>query len=64
MEVSGQLHVPVALLPGKQPQYPLDRRMVGPQSSSGHGVKEKNSQPPPEIELQSYDCPAHSWSLY
>jgi hypothetical protein len=31
MEKSGQLHSPVALPPGKEPRYPLDRRQVGPQ---------------------------------
>jgi len=29
---------------------PLDRRLGEPQSRSGHGGKEKNSQPPPGIE--------------
>jgi len=38
MEVSGQLHALATL-------HPLDRRLSGPQSPSGHGVKEKNSQP-------------------
>jgi hypothetical protein len=28
----------------------LDRRLGGPQSRSGRGGEEKNSQPPPEIE--------------
>jgi hypothetical protein len=28
---------------GKSPWYPLDRRLGGPQSQSGHGAKEKNS---------------------
>jgi hypothetical protein len=28
----------------------LDRRLDGPQSRSGHGGEEKNSQPPPGIE--------------
>jgi hypothetical protein len=50
MEVSGQLHTPAALPPGKDPLYPLDRRLGGPQSRSGRGVLEKNSQPPPGIE--------------
>jgi len=50
MEVSGQLHAPAALLLGNSPWYPLDRRLGGPQSQSGHGVEEKNSQPPPGIE--------------
>jgi len=36
---------------GKGSQYPLDRRLGGPQSWSRHGVEEKNSQPPSGIEL-------------
>jgi hypothetical protein len=35
---------PGRLTPGK------DRRLGGPQSRSGHGGEEKNSQPPPGIE--------------
>jgi hypothetical protein len=35
LEVSGQLHAPAALPPGKKPRYPLDRRLSGPQSRSG-----------------------------
>jgi hypothetical protein len=31
---------------GKSPSYPLNRRLGGPQSRSGHGSIEKNSQPP------------------
>jgi hypothetical protein len=60
MEVSGQLHVPSALPTGKSPSYPLDRRLGGPQSRSGCGSEEKNSQPPPEIEPEIPDRPAHS----
>jgi hypothetical protein len=30
---------------GKSPWYPLDRRLGGPQSRSGRGCEEKNSQP-------------------
>jgi hypothetical protein len=30
---------------GKSPPYPLDRRLSGPQSRSGHGAEVKNSQP-------------------
>jgi len=41
MQVSGQLHPQ-----GKSPWYPMDRRLGGPQSQSGHGGEEKNSQPP------------------
>jgi hypothetical protein len=44
MELSGKLHAPAALPPGKDPRYPLDRRPGGPQSRSGRGGKEKNSQ--------------------
>jgi hypothetical protein len=43
MKMSGQLHDPAALLPGKQPRYPLDRRLGGPQSWSGRGGEEKTS---------------------
>jgi hypothetical protein len=45
MEVSGQLHVPAALSPGKSPWYPLSRRLGESQNRSGRGVEEKNSQP-------------------
>jgi hypothetical protein len=45
MEVSGQLHVPAALSPRKEPRYPLSRRLAGPQNQSGQGVEEENSQP-------------------
>jgi hypothetical protein len=41
---------PPALPPGKSPRYPLDRRLGGPQSWSGRGGEEKNSQPQPAIE--------------
>jgi len=44
MEVNGQLHVLVALPPGKETQYPLDRTLGGSQNQSGHGGEEKNSQ--------------------
>jgi hypothetical protein len=52
MEVSGQLHAPAALPPGKEPLvwYPLDRRLGGPQSRSGRDGEEKNSQPLPGLE--------------
>jgi hypothetical protein len=35
---------------GKRPWYTLCRRLGGPQSRSGRGGEEKNSQPPPGIE--------------
>jgi hypothetical protein len=37
-------------LQGKSPWYPLDRRLGGPQSRSGCGGEEKNSQPLPRLE--------------
>jgi hypothetical protein len=33
--VSGQLHAPAALAPGKSPRYPFYRRLGEPQSRSG-----------------------------
>jgi hypothetical protein len=39
MEVSGQLHAPTALSPGKEF---LDRRLGGPQNRSGRCVEQKN----------------------
>jgi hypothetical protein len=43
MGVSGQRHVPAALYPRrKDPLYPLDRRLDGPQSRSGHRGLRKN----------------------
>jgi hypothetical protein len=37
----------------KNPWYPLNKRLGGPQSRSGWGGEEKNSQPPPRIEEQT-----------
>jgi hypothetical protein len=50
MEVSGQFHTPAASPPGKDPLVPIGRRLGGPQSHSGRGGDEKNSQPPAGIE--------------
>jgi hypothetical protein len=52
MEVSGQLHAPAALPPGKNPWYPLDRRLGGPPSRSGRGGEEKNSQPADKLRAE------------
>jgi len=43
---------PLLLYPptGRRPQFPLERRLGGPQSRSGRGGEEKNSQPPQGIE--------------
>jgi hypothetical protein len=45
---------------GKSPQYPLDRRLGGPQVSLNMVLKKKNSQSPVGIKNQTYDHPAHS----
>jgi hypothetical protein len=42
MKVNGRLHTLVALPPGKEPRYPSDRRLGGPQSQSGHCEEEEN----------------------
>jgi hypothetical protein len=59
MDVICQLHTPAAL-PGKSPCYPLDRRLSGPQTRSGRGSEEKNSQSPPGIDPLNPDRPASS----
>jgi hypothetical protein len=63
LEVSGQLHAPAALPPGKKPQYPLDRWLGGPQSRSGNMEKWK-FLPLPGPELRPPGRPARSHSLY
>jgi hypothetical protein len=41
----GQLHAPAALLPGKDPRNPLDRRFGGPQSRCGRDREVKILDP-------------------
>jgi hypothetical protein len=41
----------------------LVRRLGGPQSRSGSGGEEKNSPPPPGIELFIYTTPASWYSV-
>jgi hypothetical protein len=60
MEGSTQLHDPVALLQGKSPWYPLDRRLGGHQSQSGRGG-EKFPAPP---RTRTHHRPARSLALY
>jgi hypothetical protein len=45
MDVSAQLHVPATLPLGKNPQYPLDRRLGSPQNRFGRCEEEKNFAP-------------------
>jgi len=47
MEVSGQLYPQ-----GNSPPYALDSRLGGPQTRSGFGGEEKNSQVPSASELE------------
>jgi hypothetical protein len=51
MEVTGQLHAPAALRSGKEPRYPSDWRLDGPQGLSGCSDEEKKSLSLPGIEL-------------
>jgi len=55
---------------GKSPWYPMDRRMGGLQSPSGHSGEEKNSQPLPVVETLIFQAVAQQyttklpWLLY
>jgi hypothetical protein len=49
MKVSGQLHAPAALPPGKEPLVPI-RRLGGHQNVSERDGEENNSQPLPGLE--------------
>jgi hypothetical protein len=52
--VSCQRYAPIALYPrGKDPRYPLDKRLRGLQSWSGHKGYRKNSLSLPGIETRS-----------
>jgi len=44
MEVSGQLHTPVALPRGKSPRYLLVKRLDGSQSRYRRGIEEPIAQ--------------------
>jgi hypothetical protein len=47
-----QLHAPNALHPGKNTQYPWDRKLGGPQSRSERRGVDENLSPLPGIEPQ------------
>jgi hypothetical protein len=50
-EGKGSSSSPGRFIPGKRMLwYPLDRRLGGPQSRSGRGGEEKNSQPLPGLQ--------------
>jgi hypothetical protein len=69
MEVSGQLHAPAALPPGKSPQYPFDRRLGGPQSRSGrYGevtffLLYRDPQLPPPLVVQPVASLYTDWAI-
>jgi hypothetical protein len=57
---SGQLHAPATLAPGKQPWYPLDRRLGGPQNRSEHlwtvpGIEPQFLEPSRITGRRAYD---------
>jgi hypothetical protein len=65
MGVSGQRHAPAALYPrGKDPRYPLYRRLGWLQSRSRHRGYRKNPLPLLRIEPLSPGRPARSQTLY
>jgi hypothetical protein len=49
---------------GKKPWHPLDRRLGGPQSRSGRGGEEKNSQPLPGLEPLIIQPAAQRWPYF
>jgi len=53
MEVSGQLHAPAAVPHGKQPCYPMNRRLGKPQSWSGRFGENNNLLHQLQIEASS-----------
>jgi hypothetical protein len=62
MEMSVQLHAPAAYFQGRSLWYPLDRRLGGPQSRSGRGGEEKNSQVRPRLEPPIIQSVAQSYT--
>jgi hypothetical protein len=63
--VNGQRHDLAALYPlAKDPRYPLDRRLDGPQSRSGHRIQRKNPFPLPGIEPRPPGHPLRRQTLY
>jgi len=50
MEVSGQLHAPAALTPGKETLVPIGYETGWVPSRSGRGGEDKNSQPLPGFD--------------
>jgi hypothetical protein len=64
MEVSGQFHVPAALLPGKEPpSTPWIGCWLGPKCGLGD-VEMRKYLTLPELQLRPLGRPAHSQALY
>jgi hypothetical protein len=61
MEVSGHLHAPAALPPGKRSRYPLYRRLGGPQGQYRRCGEEKDFCPSRE---SNPGRPVHSPLFY
>jgi len=53
MDMSGQLHTPAGLNPGKSLWYPFDRRLNGPRSGLYTAVEKGKLLAPSVIEPQS-----------
>jgi hypothetical protein len=49
---------------GKSPWYPLDRNLDGPQSRSGRGGEEKNSQSLPGLEPPIMQLVTKRYTIY
>jgi hypothetical protein len=62
--VSGQLHAPAVLPPGKSPWYPFYRRLGGPQNRSGRYREVKFFYPTGTRTPTPHSRPARSQSLY
>jgi hypothetical protein len=62
--VSGKLHAPADLPPGKSPRYPFYRRLGGPQSRSGRYGEVKIFYPTGNQTPAPPGRPARSQSLY
>jgi hypothetical protein len=60
MEMSGQVHAPAALPPGKSPKYPLYTRLGGTKSRSVGHAEDKTLLALSGIELRPLGRSAHS----
>jgi hypothetical protein len=64
MEVSGQLHTPATLPPGKIPWYNCVGGWVGPKADLDTVAKRKNSQPLPGLEPPIIQPIAQRYTIY